>query len=619
MGNRSWLYLTDNLDVDDGYQLAAANNLFPTLWKMLLASGQHAEGITFQRVFGDRGTRNLASDARAALQRLDHFAHFAARNRTLRQIPILATQLRSLVCYLTECVGRYTGDVWFSANLDELSWLEEDSPSGFIEQCAKTCDVVWYQVARSIDRDNAQDAIEALEIGEPNKWLDWARCFGLSGIEHPYFKVESPPSHMAWEDYVPPQRRHFLAGDLWLFESGGRWGVCFDDDVTTREIICPTWTEFSAAASRPHMQTWVHDGTYFGLLDVIDNTPRITLEPQLDAVTDFSDDGFASVTLDGKDGLLRRDGTWQIEPRFDWLDLPEKGRVIARVDDKLGFLDINGAWLIDPCFDDVDDFTAGELALAALDERWGLIDAKGQWRVEPQWTSADWQPEMEAFLVGLGDDVGLVSPHGETVIPVRYAAIALMSMHATADCLRDPAESLIGAQDAAGRCGLFDGTGKVLVPFDYAGIAPTDWLSNEAQMPHVLRNRYVSVTHEHDKDAALQGIYDLLERREVVAANHYTVVVGMHWSTQTAWLACAPARGAQYAIGDHVAGVLSLDGKLLHAPVYAWIGLEVDTPWLAAYIIQTHWSAGEPVNALRADNGTFEWLYADGRVESQSC
>ncbi len=621
MGNRSWLYLTDNLELDDGYQVAAANNLFPTLWMLLLASGQSAEGITFQRIFGDRGTANLASDAREALQRLERFVSFATKNRKLRQIPNLGTQLRSLVCYLNECVGRYAGDVWFSANLDELSWLEEDSPSGFIEQCAKTCNVVWYQVESAIDRDSAADAIEVLDIREQDDWLNWARRFGLSGIEHPYFRDESPPSDMAWEDYVPPQNRHPLAGDLWLFESGGLWGVCYDDDVTTREIIPPTWTEVCAAASAPLRQTWVHDGTHYGLLDVVDNEPRITLEPQLDAVTDFSNDGFASVARDGKDGLLRSDGTWQIEPRFDWLGIPENGRVIAQVDDKFGFLDLNGAWLVEPRFDDLDNFAPGGLALASIDERWGLADATGRWRVTPQWTSADWNADLEAFLVADGDNVGLVNPHGETVIPLRYAAIALMSVHATANGLRDPSESLIGAQDADGRCGLFDGTGKALVPFDYLAMAQTEWFSSESNQgaPHTLRNRYVSVVTQHDSDtdAALHGIYDLLERREIVATNRYTGVVGMYWSAQAAWLAFAPARALRYAVGEKVMGVLSLDGRMLHAPIYAWIGSEAGKPYLTAFTIQQHWIAGEPVKALCADNGEFEWLYADGRVERQ--
>src|SRR5688572_1502675 len=96
MGNRSWLYLEHRLSGDDdgadpeetsADEIAEANNNFPVLWQLLLADGAAGDAIDHQRVFGDAGTDNLASDAHAALARIRQLHAFVERHPMLHTLP----------------------------------------------------------------------------------------------------------------------------------------------------------------------------------------------------------------------------------------------------------------------------------------------------------------------------------------------------------------------------------------------------------------------------------------------------------------------------------------------------------------------------------------------------
>ena len=100
MGNRSYLYLVSADAEDHRVRFAEANNNFPSLWQILLASGEAAPAITDQRVFGDAGTDNLAADADSALERLRSLAEFVREHPLLDQQPLLPLQFEALLAHL---------------------------------------------------------------------------------------------------------------------------------------------------------------------------------------------------------------------------------------------------------------------------------------------------------------------------------------------------------------------------------------------------------------------------------------------------------------------------------------------------------------------------------------
>lgn len=197
MGNRSWLYLQAG-DGDDARTIALAesNNHFPLLWRVLLADGGAGDAITDQRVFGDAGTPNLTSDARAALARLSRLASFVVAYPLPGDDPALARQFDAVVRHLGESIealGDAHGAARFSANLDELSWLDGGDPNDYIDQERDTCTRLWWQVVNCMDFRDVRGVRDALEIELPPDWRDWAWGFGFGGLLHHYFVRQEPP------------------------------------------------------------------------------------------------------------------------------------------------------------------------------------------------------------------------------------------------------------------------------------------------------------------------------------------------------------------------------------------------------------------------------------------
>jgi len=58
-------------------------------------------------------------------------------------------------------------------------------------------------------------------------------------------------------------------------------------------------------------------------------------------------------------GLLDRDGSWRVTPRWDWLAAFCEGRAAASLDGKDGFIDREGTWVVEPRYDVVTDFSGG--------------------------------------------------------------------------------------------------------------------------------------------------------------------------------------------------------------------------------------------------------------------
>ncbi|WP_454899544.1 hypothetical protein [Variovorax boronicumulans] len=180
MGNRSWLYLEHSLpDTEEASadEIAEANNNFPVLWQLLLADGAAGDAIDHQRVFGDAGTDNLASDAHAALARIRQLHAFVERHPMLHTLPQIALQFEAVVLHLAELIDDTPegSAPRFSANLDELSWLGGDADGeGFIERNRRECNERWAEVQRCIDGGNHPGVDAALGVQRFADWEAWA-------------------------------------------------------------------------------------------------------------------------------------------------------------------------------------------------------------------------------------------------------------------------------------------------------------------------------------------------------------------------------------------------------------------------------------------------------------
>src|SRR5574343_232946 len=169
MGNRSFLYVLSSSG-ERCEEFAEANNNFPILWQILLADGEPGEAIEHQRVFGNNDTDNLVADADAALARVKTLAACVREHPMLPRLPEIAQQFEGLETLLGQLIDSHRdapgGAPKFSANLDELSWMDDDTPGQFIDQCRAECDARWARVSAAIYAGDFPALDEALGLNE---------------------------------------------------------------------------------------------------------------------------------------------------------------------------------------------------------------------------------------------------------------------------------------------------------------------------------------------------------------------------------------------------------------------------------------------------------------------
>ncbi|AOI76657.1 WG repeat-containing protein [Burkholderia sp. NRF60-BP8] len=627
MGNRAWLYLQAG-DGDDARTIpfAESNNHFPLLWRVLLADGGAGNAITDQRVFGDAGTPNLVSDARAAHARVSRLASFVTAYPLPGDDPALARQFDALVRHLGESIdalGDAHGAPRLSANLDELSWFDGGDPNDYIAGERDACTRLWWRVANCMDFRDVRGVRDLLEIDTPADWRDWAWGFGFGGVSHYYFWRQEPPRSATYDDLFGGGELHgdYLGDGTFSFRSrNGQWGVRRETDDAWRVIVPPEWANLWASGARDDRLLWAARDGKVGLLLADGDGARIVREPAFDAVWDFSGD-VACVRVGERFGLVRTDGAWAIEPTLDDFGEFTGGVASASLGGRWGFVDTHGAWVIPPRFDDAHEFVNGAVAAVAEREQWGLIGRDGQWRVQPEWAALEWSSECGAFVARRNGHVGLVDAKGRVIVEPCYAEVAPLIDGDRAEMFDELGAIRHIVRRDDGRCAIVDGQGRVLTPFDFVDMGALSWLPDDEAVPGELFTRYaIGVLPGEPVQLAICD----LETGATIAQGRYDDVAGLFWGADHGWLACV-----QDDDGDDVrATVLRADGTVLHPAHYTRLGDDTlfdddrdddaapatSMPWFVRRVeIAQRWSMDEPVAALR-DDGVPVWLYADGHA-----
>jgi len=116
----------------------------------------------------------------------------------------------------------------------------------------------------------------------------------------------------------------------------------------------------------------------------VDKWLRPLTAEKFDAVGLFRD-GLAAIVIRRKYGLIRDDGTWAIEPRFDAAHPIERDRAIVTLDGRSGVYDVaNDRWITQTRFDDICAQQHGVVGVM-LDGKAGAIDASGAWVIQPKY------------------------------------------------------------------------------------------------------------------------------------------------------------------------------------------------------------------------------------------
>ena len=679
MGNRSYLYLVSADAEDHRVQFAEANNNFPSLWQILLAGGEAAEAITDQRVFGDAGTDNLAADAEEALARVRSLADVLGRHPLLDQQPLLPLQFEALLAHLRasiDAVRAAPGEaVRLSADLDQLSWLDEDgTPAAFLHQCQCKCDQRWARVRAAMHSGDYAALDEALGLKAYGRdfshWEAWAWEFGFAGIEHDYFNQQDEPRAQPFADFVPEPRSWHddLSDGYRRFQRGERWGVRWRDPDTgrEREVLAPEWEEVRYATDGG---VWlVRDGLH-GYARLDPEQVQLCIAPELDEVWPFhhdADEGnphCAIVRRGEQFGLLAHDGHWLLPPSVDDVWGYGHGFAPFRVGEREGFLGADGSVAIAAEYESVSSFSPAGVAAVWRDDRAGLVNGAGEFVLPPTYDDLEWKSDYRAFLITQAGKVGLCRADGSVWLAPEWEELKVLlkgvqigvrrgerwgmcdwqGRERIAPCYDtiesryfddldhdDPALARLTPWHtllivrAGKQVGVVDHEGQVRVPITYEAI---ESFETEGTVGRVQSdgNQRIRVVQRGARRVKLRGVFDMEQQREIVAPEWNQVHLVPRGAEETVFLVSRDVPKADRdRLGDARMGVLRADGSVLFAPEYAWIGARWalgGDGWGAAIVrdaFEKAWGKGEPVQALRNEDWLFVWLHADGRIESHA-
>jgi hypothetical protein len=147
---------------------------------------------------------------------------------------------------------------------------------------------------------------------------------------------------------------------------GGAWGLVGDGRIIAR----PQYEDVGGC-----IQGLIpfRDGGAWGYLD---RQGRERIDARFDEADDFSADGLAVVTEDGRDGYLDTAGTWRLRPDFDALAPTSEGRGRARRGAAWHVIDLDGNVLSDG-FDEIRRFRGG-MARVLRGGRTGYVGLDGR-------------------------------------------------------------------------------------------------------------------------------------------------------------------------------------------------------------------------------------------------
>ena len=150
-----------------------------------------------------------------------------------------------------------------------------------------------------------------------------------------------------------------------------------------------------------------------------------------------------------------------VEPKYDDLNFPEEGLLLARLDGKTGFINVNGKVVVPFKYHDANNFSDGMAAVSQETKAgWkiGFVDKSGKLVIDLKYYSIylDRTRFVNGFAVvrKTSDECGVIDKTGKEITPFIYSYIYDF-------------EKNITTVGKSGKWALMDKTGKELTAFKY--------------------------------------------------------------------------------------------------------------------------------------------------------
>jgi len=190
-----------------------------------------------------------------------------------------------------------------------------------------------------------------------------------------------------------------------------------------------------------------------GLEGVIDKSGNVIIPIEYAWVSYFSDGWAAAETVEGKYLYFDNFGNEVFSVGYDEAMVFSDGLAPVCLDGKWGFIDKSGNEVIAPKYDSTTGFCSG-YAPVSIDCQWGFIDQNGNEVLPLKYDAVlCFEPNGYAWVM-IGGLWGLVDVNGETVIPFTYRQATNFSEGLASVQFRD-------------RWGFIDEAGNTIIPFIY--------------------------------------------------------------------------------------------------------------------------------------------------------
>lgn len=204
------------------------------------------------------------------------------------------------------------------------------------------------------------------------------------------------------------------------------------------------------------------------------HTGRIVIPGQYLHAWVFSEGLAAVANADGRLGFIRHDGTYAIDPVFDYdrsLDYVFHEGLCWIREDKgyFGAIDHSGQWFLDPVFESVSP-NVGRSFVVGLNGKYGLMDSTLHWTFPPEYDHITFSSERDDAVFLTRDGVKrLVTLKGEILEPFIVDYVGPLRYEETEEEDPKPASYLwFRVDDKRGVMRARDG--KVILPAIYEDV-----------------------------------------------------------------------------------------------------------------------------------------------------
>ncbi|HNQ67248.1 MAG TPA: WG repeat-containing protein [Bacteroidales bacterium] len=157
---------------------------------------------------------------------------------------------------------------------------------------------------------------------------------------------------------------------------------------------------------------------------VLGNNDSWLIKPEYNFIYEFYN-GLAVADQNDKWGLLKKDGTWQINN--DYYQMIYEGAnfiLVTSNDYKTGIMDTLGNWILQPEYDYIWNYTNSKL-IAKKDDISGIINLKGEWLCEFTYPYA-WHYSHDLFEYDNDGNYGLMDNTGNVLRDYEFDEIGYM-------------------------------------------------------------------------------------------------------------------------------------------------------------------------------------------------